>query len=302
MLLTEKDLDSLCECAVKAAKKAGDLIASYASKTVAVQHKTGGNSYASQVVTEVDLLCDEIISRELTPSCEEYDLALLTEESEDDEQRLHKDYFWSVDPVDGTLAFIESSPGYSVSIALLSKRGVPVIGVVYDPLTHTLYSAVKGKGARRNGEPWALELVQNKMDQWLIHNCDGGFVKRTDYPKIKQGLESIAEKYGLKGIKTKQMHGAVLNACLVLEYSSACYFKFPKPEPGGGSLWDFAATAVIFNELGAFVSDMHGQMLQLNRAESTFMNHRGILYATHQALAEDIQALYQGLNQTLISK
>lgn len=293
MLLTVEDLDDLCECAISAAKKAGDVIESYASKTVAVHHKSGGNSYASQVVTEVDLLCDAIIIKTLKPSCERYDLALLTEESEDDKLRLQKDYFWCVDPIDGTLAFIESSPGYSVSIALVSKNGVPVIGVVYDPLTHTLYTAIKGKGAKRNGISWEVE--SNTKDLLLTHHCDVGFINRADYAQIKKGLELIAIKHGLKGIQTKQMHGAVLNACLVLENPLACYFKLPKPESGGGSIWDFSATVAIFNEMNAIACDMHGQALALNRPESTFMNHRGVLFVTNKGLALDIKELYQKL-------
>jgi 3'-phosphoadenosine 5'-phosphosulfate (PAPS) 3'-phosphatase len=82
-----------------------------------------------------------------------------------------------------------------------------------------------------------------------------------------------------------------MNAIEVLENPPACYFKFPKPQQGGGSLWDFAATAAIFNECGASARDFDGQSLELNRAESTFMNHRGVLFATDAALAEEIQGL-----------
>ncbi|MEZ4955040.1 MAG: inositol monophosphatase family protein [Saprospiraceae bacterium] len=44
--------------------------------------------------------------------------------------------------MDGTLAFINKHPGFSVSIALIANDGTPHIGVVYDPSTDTLYQAI----------------------------------------------------------------------------------------------------------------------------------------------------------------
>jgi len=51
------------------------------------------------------------------------------------------------------------------------------------------------------------------------------------------------------------------------------------------------------NEIGAFVSDIFGQALDLNRADSTFMNHRGILYSTDDTLAKQVMDLYNTINQ-----
>lgn len=82
----------------------------------------------------------------------------------------------------------------------------------------------------------------------------------------------------------------MMNACGVLNRPPACYFKVPAPT-GGGSLWDFAATACLFHEVGAVATHMHGGSLELNRADSTNMNHRGVLFATDEVLAQRIRAL-----------
>jgi fructose-1,6-bisphosphatase/inositol monophosphatase family enzyme len=58
----------------------------------------------------------------LAPTFKAYDLGLLTEELADDGSRFEKDYFWSIDPLDGTLPFTQGKPGYAVSIALV-RRG-----------------------------------------------------------------------------------------------------------------------------------------------------------------------------------
>lgn len=277
MQLTSSDLIYLSEQAIAAAKQAGQLIASYADKNVAVQHKSTGESIASQVVTEVDLKSEAIIVEILKPTCEKYDLALLTEETEDDWTRLQKDYFWCVDPMDGTLAFTESMPGYSVSIALVTKSAEPIIGVVYDPVTQILYSSVKDQGVLRNDEPWLLSRSENSSNR-MLQICDCGMQQQDYYPILKQSLTELAIKNGYLGLDTQESNGAVLNACSVLENTPAVYFKFPKSEQGGGSLWDFAATAAIFNEIGAIATDASGQILDLNRADSTYMNHRGVFF------------------------
>ena len=55
--------------------------------------------------------------------------------------------------------------------------------------------------------------------------------------------------------------------------------KFPKKEIGGGSIWDFAATACIYQELGLTATNFGGGRLDLNRKDGTFMNHEGVFYA-----------------------
>lgn len=292
MPLSSDDLKALSECAIKAALDAGRLIASRSTGPLDVQRKDGGDSLASQVVTEVDLLSEAIIVKELSPSCDKHDIALLSEEGVDDLRRLETEAFWCVDPLDGTLDFIESSPGYSVSIALVSNSGLPLIGVVYDPVTETLYSALKGQGAYLNGKPWRLDFRSPVAERPLTLVCDRKLAEARDYRQVIEQFESVAERLGLKGVRTLHKGGAVLNACRVLENRPACYFKSPKAEAGGGSLWDFAATACIFSELGAIATDFHGEPLELNRAESTFMNHRGVMFATDPELALEVKGLF----------
>ena len=295
MPLTGEDLSVLSEYAIKAAIEAGQLIASRSTEPLAVEQKKGGDSLASQVVTEIDYLSEALITKQLLPTCENYDIALLTEESSDDKKRLESEAFWCVDPLDGTLAFIESTPGYSVSIALVSKSGEPLIGVVYDPLSQTLYSAVKGQGAFRNGDTWQLDSNFQITGKPLTIVCDRSQVERSDYSQIIKQLESMSDELGLSGVRFIHKGGAVMNACWVLENRPACYFKFPKPEEGGGSLWDFAATACIFTELGAIASSFYGQPLDLNRRDSTFMNHGGVMFATNRELIHGLIDNLQGI-------
>lgn len=289
MPLTSNNLIDLCNLAIDAAHEAGKIISSYAGKQVKMQQKNGGSSLASQVVTEVDIKSENKILEILLPSCKEFNLALLTEETTDDKSRFEKEFFWCIDPLDGTLPYTENIAGYSVSIALVSKVGEPVIGVIYDPYNNITYHAVLNNGAFKNGKEWQL---QQENDKGLTFAHNRSLFDDVRYDSILNNLKEVSSKQYGGDLKVISQGGAAMNAVWALENAPSCYFAFPKPKDGGGSLWDYAATACIYKEIGAHVSDIHGNALELNRVESTFMNHKGVLYASRSELVELVQSFY----------
>ncbi|MGJ8644306.1 MAG: 3'(2'),5'-bisphosphate nucleotidase CysQ family protein [Luteolibacter sp.] len=289
MHLTPDQLTELESLAIQAATRAGEMIQSKAREDHQVLEKKGGSSLASQVVTAVDLESERIILDTLRETFSRFDLGLLTEESPDDFSRHRHDHFWCIDPLDGTLAFSKGSPGYSVSIALVARDGTPRIGVIFDPVTATLYHAVHEKGARKNGKPW--EIPPPLPGAALTLMIDNSFTSQASDPTFRNKLGDIATKSGCHGTRIIDNAGAVLNACRVVEQAPSLYFKFPKPKPGGGSLWDFAATTCLFNELGLPATDIHGKPLTLNPKGETFMNRRGVIFASHAVLASAVADL-----------
>lgn len=270
------DLLQLNNIAIKAALSAGKVIQQYMNDDdVLVEQKKGGTSYASQVVTAVDRACETAILSHLRPTCDTYHLALLSEETEDDGSRFKEDFFWCIDPMDGTLAFINKRPGFSVSIALIAKDGTPYIGVVFDPSMNILYHAIKGNGAYKNGRPWKIKYANDH----LTYVTDQKLKDTPRVVEIEKLLHEKVEQLSLNGIKEIAGAGAVLNAIFVLENGPACMLKLPKKERGGGSTWDFAATACIYQELGLPATNFEGGRLDLNRKDGTFMNHQGVFYA-----------------------
>jgi fructose-1,6-bisphosphatase/inositol monophosphatase family enzyme len=252
MKLNNRDMTYVVRAAIQAAEEAGQLIKKYTKKKYKILSKTSATSAVSQALTEVDLLSEKAIVKHLKPMCEKYDIGLLTEEQEDDGSRFKKDYFWCVDPLDGTLCFIEGRPGFAVSIALVAKDGTPIVGVVYHPNSETLYHAVKGEGAFKNHDVWELELND----------------------------EASAERI--------QEGGSVMNGIWVIEKAPAYFFKPVKSEDGGGCLWDYAATACIYNELGAWMSTMGGEPVDLNAKKSLHMNKKGIILASDKYTAKKV--------------
>ena len=272
------NLIPLKKIAIEAALAAGKIIKTYMDEDIDFEQKDGGVNYASQVVTKVDKECEDEILRHLIPTCSTHDLALLTEETEDDGSRFEKDYFWCIDPIDGTLAFINKEPDFSVSIALVSKSGEPVIGVVYDPSTDTLYHGAKGHGVYRNDALWEIEPKNNYLT--FVHDKLLQATHQID--DLVELLNQTVENQSLKRFKVIKGGGSVLNAINVLKQAPACLIKHPKKEIGGGSIWDFAATACLFHELGFRATNFEGGPLDLNRKDSTFMHHEGVFYASFE--------------------
>lgn len=284
MTPTSDDIKKLCEYAIEAAVSAGEYIAK--TRPLNVEHKNSSGSLATQVVTEVDRESQARILRILEPTFAQYDLGLLTEESPDDGSRLLKDYFWCIDPIDGTLCFIEGAPGYAVSIALIARDGIPYIGVVYDPAERVLYHAIRDGSAFKNSIPWQPDFSQ--PDEPLTIFTDRSQVANLLFEPVARAMNASWGTYG----------GGVSNAIWCLENAPACYFKFTKPGSGGGCIWDFAATTCIYRELGAWASDVHGAPLNLNRDDSIHMSHCGVLFATHSTIAQRFLQLHQKVNST----
>ena len=286
MKLSPSNLDELADLAVSTAAEAGEMIA--ASRPEHIEHKLGTAGPAAEVLTEVDRRSEALIVAALAPSIERFELGLLTEERTDDRSRLTADHFWCIDPLDGTLPFVEGVPGYAVSIALVARNGTPLIGVVNNPVGATTLHAISGAGAFRNGHPWPTEPPPRA--HVLSVFADRSLLTAPDHHLLVEALGGVAHELGLDGVELHATAGAVMNAVGVLENSPACYFKYPKPS-GGGAVWDFAATACLFHEVGIVATDITGEPLDLNRPDSTAMNHRGVLFATDEVLAARIRAL-----------
>ena len=131
----------------KAAREAGELALTYFRKSILVKKKIDGSE-----VSEADLALDVALKLELHTPRPDY--GWLSEETEDDPERLKRRRVWLVDPIDGTNAFLRHLPEWTVSAALI-EDGVPVLGVVFNPATHEFFHAMKGKGAFLNDEPIA---------------------------------------------------------------------------------------------------------------------------------------------------
>ncbi len=246
-----KDLNmfhTLCDLAKEAASSAGKVIQKAIGTQVEVNIKDDQLPLAAGVVTEIDHKAQEEILKIISPILNKFDLGLLTEELPDDGSRIHKEYFWCIDPLDGTLQFSQNQCGFSVSIGLVAKDGTPILGVVYDPRNENLYHALKGHGAFKNNKPFKVNRSTKEV---------------TNY---SQGP-------------------AVMNAIKTIENAPATFIKMPKKDKGGGCLWDYAASSVIHAEAGGVNSDYNGKRINLNNLDTVFLNNYGVRFLSSKDLA-----------------
>ena len=199
MSSTALPLQQLCDAAIRAARAAGEFIQGLDREKIKQHYKDSGSSSASQLVTEVDIRSEAIIRECLNDSCTQWDIAFIGEESSHDAQgqqseRFSKSHFWCVDPLDGTLPFVEGIPGYAVSIALVERSGTPLVGVVCDPASGTLMHAIKGRGAYKNLHPMHPE---NEPFNPLIVFADLSFQTMDNYNDTVRVLKALANDLSL---------------------------------------------------------------------------------------------------------
>lgn len=291
MQLSANDINALAQLALKAAETAAAYIQSQVKKNHDIQLKSGVENLATQVVTAIDLESQRLIMEVLKPTIEAFDLGLLTEELPDDGSRFSKAYFWCVDPLDGTLPFTERKPGYAVSIALVSQTGDPLIGVVSDPYGQNHWMAIRGSGVLKNQNSYQYIQQSNA----LVAHFDRSFLNSAHFEPTISALEVIQEQLGLPNLETRTGYGAVMNAISLLDTGAGCYVKWPKSTRGGGCIWDYAATRLIYEELNLAVSTAQGKNIPLNQTD-VYMNPCGVVYATshvlHQTIIERGKQIY----------
>lgn len=287
MIFNSLALEELASVAESASKKAGKWIYTHKEEFQEVSYKDNYSSLASQIVTKIDIQSERIIQNHLQPYTQKYDLAFFGEESIDDQSRFQKKAFWCVDPLDGTLYFASKKPGYTVSIALVSKAGEPLIGVVYDPETDTLHKSLQHSTAPKPPQIQFNGMVSIYADQSLVsHSMWLDFYSQ---------LQQLVKDKGWGNVQVLFSGGAVANVCAVFQSEyPACYLKLPQ-NAGGGGLWDYAATACIAQSAGVEVSDINGHLLSFNQ-KSTFLNQNGILYCNLPTFKDAILEIFNELS------
>ncbi len=131
---------------VEAAQASGDIARKHFGAAPDTWHKDDN----AGPVTEADLEIDRMLHGELLAT--HPDFGWLSEETEDDPKRLHKEHVFIVDPIDGTRAFIAGEKHFSHSLAV-AKDGEVIAGAVYLPMMDLMFAASTDTPATLNGAP-----------------------------------------------------------------------------------------------------------------------------------------------------
>jgi 3'(2'), 5'-bisphosphate nucleotidase len=188
--------------------------------------------------------------------------------------------YWTLDPIDGTKGFLRQDQ-YAVALALV-ENGEIKVGVLACPAmaldggkTGALYVAVRGEGATMvplsGGDPQPLKVVTSDdvANFRFVESVEAAHGDQSRQNAIAQAVGITTESVR---VDSQAKYGIVASG------KAALYLRLPSPKYPDyrENIWDHAAGAIVVEEAGGRVTDMHGK--PLNFADgSKMMNNRGVV-------------------------
>ena len=231
-------MHALLNIAVRAARRAGELIVRSLTRIEGVQVSTKGRN---DFVTEVDHAAEREIIATVRRSYPDH--AFLAEESGASGS---SDTVWIVDPLDGTTNFLHGFPVFAVSIAC-QQRGRLEHAVVYDPMRQELFTASRGAGAQLDNRRIRVSRQQG-LDGALVAT---GFPYRANLRYIDAYLAMLKTVMGVtSGIR--RPGAAALDLAYVAAGRVDAFWEI------GLNAWDTAAGTLLIQEAGGLIGTLIG--------------------------------------------
>ncbi len=190
-------------------------------------------------------LADQASHRVIAPALQKHypNIPLISEEGEETDYATRRqwEYFWLVDPLDGTKEFIKRNGQFTVNIALIHHHR-PVLGVIYAPVTEELYFATQ--------PGYADDLEVGGYKQTAGGAVDTLRVRRSSEKRIAVRSSSHAsdeEEQILRqhGVTESIARGSSLKFCMIAEGKADIYYRH-----GPTMEWDTAAGQAIVEAVG----------------------------------------------------
>jgi len=238
------------------AEEAGRIAAARCGTAFRTWEKSPG-----QPVCDIDLEVDTFLNEQLRALDPE--AGWLSEETIDLSDRIERRRLWVIDPIDGTRDYLRQRPGWCVSVALVEDR-VPVLGVLAAPVRGELWTASRGEGSWRNGQPLRVSPRAELA---------GARVPADQLPEPDRDLVAVAKPNSI-ALRIALVASGEADLLATLRW---------------GFEWDIAAAALIAEEAGATVTGALGQPLAFNTASGESF---GVLVATpgiHAAAVERLR-------------
>lgn len=183
-------------------------------------------------------------------------------------------YIWVCDPIDGTMAFSCGLPIFVFSIALVDQTtGLPVFGLINDPVMKNMYWAYKGSGAYRNGKKIEVLKDTTLKNTYLSTGASGKDVGFSNLPLFK----ILSDK-----------------KCKVMKYPSFIYggIQVANGKYAGAVFYakaghDVATLKIITEEAGGKVTDLNGEERRYDADGLGCIVSNGIL---HDEILECVKA------------
>ncbi len=165
---------------------------------------------------------------------------------------------WIVDPIDATANFARGIPIWATMIAL-QVNGEHVLGVVNAPMLHERFEAVRGEGARRNGQPIHVSETADLAAAQLLFSGVRWLTKP----------EHVGILDALRTAKRTRGFGDFWGHVLVAQGSAEAMVEEEL------SLWDYAPLVPIVEEAGGLMTRLDGGPLH---PEGSVLTSNGVLH------------------------
>jgi myo-inositol-1(or 4)-monophosphatase len=196
-------------------------------------------------VSEADIAVNEFLQERLRDPAGQ--IGWLSEETEDDPERMRGRRLWIIDPIDGTRAFIGERSDWSIAAALV-EDGRPIVSVVYAPVDGEMFVAVAGRGATLNDNP--IRTSEGDLDGARIAG-PAGYLRR---------LQAMEPRF----FPHPKIHSLQLRFARVAHGAIDAAFASAKAHD-----WDLAAADLLVHEAGGALTTFAGQILTYNKPQLT---------------------------------
>ncbi len=233
------DPQKFLEVAIEAVKSAEPIFrASFGHPSVVYT-----KSSPTDVVTDADREIEKLLVTEIKKHFPDHDI--VGEEFSSTIQPTAP-YYWYLDPIDGTRMFVHGLPTCCISVAVCDREG-PLAGVVFNPETHELFTALRGKGAFKNGKLLAVSTASKLSVSF-------GGLGWTNSEESGEFLGKLVPRIG----KVRVLGSSAYQLCLVAEGRMDFYIV------SGIHPWDIAAGVLIAKEAGAVLTDFEGGVYDIS--------------------------------------
>ena len=231
-------MQPMANIALRAARKAADYLARSMDRPDEFQIQ---EKRPNDFVSNIDRAAEEIIIEQIRETYPNH--RILAEES--GEQSGDSEFTWVVDPLDGTLNFLQGIPHFAVSIGIM-KGLHHEHGVIVDPVRGEEFVASRGSGAQLNGKRIRV-TTRAKLEDCVLGTGipPGSMLRLEDYTRALHTLTGTC-----RGIR--RAGSAALDLAYVAAGRMDGFWEM------GLSKWDIAAGIVLVREAGGFVSDLNG--------------------------------------------
>jgi len=236
----------MLKIALKSAEESGKILLKYFRKNIKVHYKGIINP-----VTIADRESERKIIQIIKKNFPEHNI--ICEETCPNIDRIQKskcNYWWVIDPLDGTVNYIHGLPQFCVSIGVLKgnnpKNAEPVLGVIYNPVSKELFYAEKNKGAYLNRKRINVSKTSS-FSKALFVTGFPYYVHKNPDNVIKNLAKFLVKIEGIRRLGS---------AALDMAYVASGIFDGFWEE--GLNPWDVTAGTVIVREAGGKVTDYSG--------------------------------------------